>query len=165
MMARRVRVSPGSARWRRPAGPARAVRRARRPLLAVVALVCAALPSQAGAAAWGLQAPAIPQVPNGQLAAVNCTSTSACTAVGDFTNGSGTQVTLAERWNGTSWSTQATPAPTGATAAQLSAVRCPSSTSCVAVGFYDDNSGNRLTLAQRWNGTSWSNQSTPNPAG
>jgi hypothetical protein len=43
------------------------------------------------------------------LYGVSCTSATACTAVGYYTNSGGTDVTLAEGWNGTSWAIQVTP--------------------------------------------------------
>jgi antitoxin (DNA-binding transcriptional repressor) of toxin-antitoxin stability system len=99
------------------------------------------------------------------LSGVSCSSGSACTAVGTYTNSSGTQLTLAERWNGSEWSIQSTPNPAGFKSASLSGVSCPTSTSCTAVGTYTNSSGTQLTLAERWNGSEWSIQSTPNPAG
>jgi hypothetical protein len=45
------------------------------------------------------------------LAGVSCSSASACSAVGYYTNSSGVTVTLAEGWNGTKWSIQKTPTP------------------------------------------------------
>jgi hypothetical protein len=84
------------------------------------------------------------------LAGVACTSPSACTAVGGSDAG-----TLAERWNGTTWSTQAIPNPPQG-GAFLNSVVCLSSSACTAVG--NSNAGN---LAERWNGTSWSIQPTP----
>ena len=72
------------------------------------------------------------------LQGVSCTSATACTAVGDYVNRDGTQVTLAERWNGTSWTIQSTPNPTGAQyagwTATLQGVSCTSATACTAVG-------------------------------
>jgi hypothetical protein len=70
-------------------------------------------------------------------------------------------VTLAERWNGVSWSIQDTPA-LGFSA--LSGVSCRSTTACTAVGSFI-NGNTLVTLAARWDGASWSVQSTPNPAG
>src|SRR5205807_988086 len=98
------------------------------------------------------------------LSGVACASTSACTAVGDYTNSSGVIVTLAERWNGSSWAIQSTPNPSGAQASVLSGVACASTTACTAVGRYD-SSGVTATLAEGWNGSSWTIQSTPNPSG
>ncbi len=96
---------------------------------------------------------------------MSCTAGSACTAVGWITDIGGSQVTLAERWNGTSWSVQATPTPTGIWASALHGVSCSSATACEAVGYFTLNDGSQLTLAETWNGTSWSVQATPNPSG
>jgi hypothetical protein len=49
------------------------------------------------------------------LSGVSCASDKACTAVGDWMKaGTGKQVTLAEAWDGTAWTVQPTPNPTGA---------------------------------------------------
>jgi len=74
-------------------------------------------------------------------------------------------LTLAERWNGTSWAVQPTPNLTGATQSELSGVSCASTRACSAVGYYYNSSGDLVTLAERWNGTSWAVQPTPNPTG
>jgi hypothetical protein len=101
-------------------------------------------------------------VRNGALIADSCTSPAACTAVGVRANNAGTQVTLAERWNGTSWRVQRTPNPAGAIFSSLYGVSCTSADSCIAVGGYNNGSQHGLTLAERWNGTSWRIQRTPN---
>jgi hypothetical protein len=94
---------------------------------------------------------------------VSCPSTTSCIAAGTYVDASGTGVTLAERWNGTSWSQLATPNPPGAPVSGLSGVSCTSSPSCVAVGFYFDGSGASHALAEGWNGTRWSLESVPEP--
>ncbi len=99
------------------------------------------------------------------LSAVSCTSASACTAVGHYYTSTGATVTLAERWNGTTWTVQTTPNPSGATASYLSAVSCSSASACTAVGYYLTGTGATATLAERWNGTTWTIQTTPNPSG
>jgi hypothetical protein len=43
-------------------------------------------------------------------------------------------------------------------------VSCTSATTCTAVGNYN-TAGKDVTLAERWNGTGWAIQPTPNPAG
>ncbi len=93
---------------------------------------------------------------------VSCTSAAACTAVGYYQRYTdGALVNFADRWNGTSWSDQPMPDPsTGAGDALLNGVSCSSSTACTAVGNYD-GSTTTLTLAERWNGTSWAVQPTP----
>jgi hypothetical protein len=114
---------------------------------------------------WSVQATPNPSgAQSSQLRAVSCTSATACTAVGDYTDSTGTQRTLAERWNGTTWSIEKTPNPAGATASGLSGVSC-TATACTAVGSYTDSTGTQLTLAERWNGTAWAVQTTPEPSG
>src|SRR5438309_92026 len=132
-----------------------------------MAVVCSAVFASNGASAstgWAIQPTPNPQFNNGSLASGKCSGTSVCTAVGNYNNSSGTQVTLAERWNGADWAIQSTPNPTGATRSALSGVACTAATACTAIGDYF-KSGIGLTLAERWNGTSWAISSTPNPAG
>jgi hypothetical protein len=113
---------------------------------------------------WGVQPTPNPIASVGVgLSAVTCTAANACVAVGGYNNGTA-NVTLAEAWNGTSWSIQPTPNPAGAGFSALAGVSCFTTSACTAVGYYFDGS-NYLTLAEAWNGTSWSIQSTPNPAG
>jgi hypothetical protein len=76
---------------------------------------------------------------------------------------SGTEVTLAERWNGSAWSVQSTPNPTEAKGSHLNGgVSCTSSTACTAVGVNLTRAGKYQTLAEQWNGSTWKVQSTPN---
>jgi hypothetical protein len=97
------------------------------------------------------------------LNGVSCVSATACTAVGSYQTRAGQHVTLAERWNGTTWSLQPTPNPATPPRSALAAVSCTSASACTAVGTSVDNSGvNPRTLAERWNGTTWSLQPTPN---
>ena len=112
---------------------------------------------------WSIVPSPNPLARTGQLAGVSCSSSSSCTAVGDYTKRLGTTVTLAERWNGTSWSAESTPNPEGAPSSWLNAVDCPSS-ACVAVGNAFTRSGTVITRAERWGGTKWSIQATPNPS-
>ena len=93
------------------------------------------------------------------LFGVSCSSLSACTAVGSSGTSSGASRALAERWNGTRWAIQATPAPAGG-GGFLNAVSCTSPSACTAVG--SSSSG---TLAERWNGSSWAIQATPSAPG
>jgi hypothetical protein len=116
--------------------------------------------------AWAIAAtPEPPGAQSAELTGISCSSATSCTAVGDYFDSSNTQVTLAERWNGTRWSVKATPNPTGAQSAELTGISCSSATSCVAVGDYFDSSNAQVTLAEKWNGTRWSVKATPNPAG
>ncbi|MGH3159178.1 MAG: hypothetical protein ACRDNF_21755 [Streptosporangiaceae bacterium] len=100
-----------------------------------------------------------------QLAGISCAGPYACTASGYYLDAAGVTVPLAERWNGASWRIQPVPAPASATASGFFAVACRSARTCTAVGTYDNSAGEALTLAEVWNGTAWSIQATPNPAG
>src|SRR6266581_3329314 len=125
-----------------------------------------AAPAPAGrattaASAWKIQPTPNPKIKQGRLNAVSCSSPRACTAVGVFDNVPGTG-TLAERWDGTSWSIQASPNPAGALTSVLFGVSCPAATFCVAVGNYQNRAGRHAILAEAWNGSSWSLQPTPN---
>src|SRR5215472_11892549 len=82
---------------------------------------------------WSIVPSPNPPAATGQLAGVSCFSSSACTAVGDYTKRFGSTVTLAERWNGTRWSVEPTPNPAGAASRTLNAVDCTSASACVAV--------------------------------
>jgi hypothetical protein len=125
---------------------------------------------QSLAEAWNGSTWSVQSVPSptgtlsSELTAVSCSASNACTAVGRYTT-STLAGTLVERWNGTSWTVQASPNPVGASSSTLLGVSCTSSTACNAVGDYYSSGGERLTLAEIWNGTSWSLQTTPNRAG
>jgi len=62
-----------------------------------------------------------------------------------------------------SWTTGSPPSP-GSFDNLLRAVTALSACNVWAVGDYANNAGQRLTLAEHWNGTSWAVQSTPNVA-
>jgi hypothetical protein len=69
---------------------------------------------------------------------------------------------MAERWNGTAWSVLPVPVPAGTADGNLLGISCTSATACTAVGHYQISSGAMRTLAEFWDGTSWSVQPTPN---
>jgi hypothetical protein len=96
------------------------------------------------------------QAPQAELAAVSCPSQTACTAVGDYYNANGAQVTLAEAWHGGSWAIQPTPDPAGAGISVLLGVSCASPDACMAVGYTRYVGGHpEQPLAEAWNGKSW----------
>lgn len=99
-----------------------------------------------------------------ELDGVDCTTMSSCVAVGRYTVGGGAYWAMAMTWNGTAWSLQTVPAPSGATRSVLLDVACSSSTDCTGVGGYT-SSGVQKTFAARWDGSSWVHQSSPNPSG
>ncbi len=90
------------------------------------------------------------------LNSISCTSTSFCIAVGSFGGGVVDQGTLAEEWNGSTWSIL--PTPDLGSPSRLSDVSCTASDACTAVG-----SGPDSPLAEVWDGSTWSIQSTPDP--
>jgi hypothetical protein len=105
---------------------------------------------------------------DGQLSGVSCSSANACIAVGSYT-ASGTSgpaaFPLAERWNGLAWMMQSVPIPSGAAGGNLFGVSCTAANACTAVGTAGPNGGPLVTLVERWNGSKWVVQPTPNPAG
>jgi hypothetical protein len=132
----------------------------------------AVLIDQWNGSTWSAGTPATPpSSTDTSLAGVSCLSATSCTAVGQFTSG-GVVQTLAEQWNGTSWTIQTTPTPSGATASQFggpagtttggSSVSCTSATFCAAVGQVTTG-GVVQPLAEQWNGTAWAVATTPTP--
>jgi hypothetical protein len=69
----------------------------------------------------------------GETPGVFCSSSTACITVGRYADEAGGGV-LAERWDGASWTSMATPPVPGALFADLNDVFCVTATSCVAVG-------------------------------
>jgi hypothetical protein len=135
-------------------------------LLAAVALLMPMSGVAAAATAWKIQPSPNVTVPNGQIEAVACRSVSACTAVGYYLDPAGRYVPLAQAWNGSSWTQQAVPSPSGAQVPGLSGVSCVSASFCEAVGGSDEAAESESTgFAELWNGSSWSLQSPPSPAG
>jgi hypothetical protein len=102
---------------------------------------------------------------DGHLTGVSCTSSTACTAVGWYTDSSSAVVPLAERWNGTAWTVQPTPAQTGI--ATFSGVSCASATACTAVGQVNATGAEfgDAALAEVWKGKAWKAWPTAEPAG
>jgi hypothetical protein len=94
---------------------------------------------------------------------VSCTADGNCTAVGDYINSAGSDLTLSEHWNGTAWATQQTVTSPGAVDSALTGVSCTQGGACTAVGQYTGSSGPPQTLAEQWDGTSWHLQITPTP--
>ena len=102
------------------------------------------------------------------IGGLSCSSSRACTVVGSYDlNHSGVGQTFAERWDGSSWSVESTPDVEGAFVTELLGVSCASAHACIAVGESDRTSapGGGRTLAERWNGTTWSIEKTPDASG
>ena len=112
---------------------------------------------------WVVQATPNPaRTTQSLLEGVSCGSPTSCTSVG-YSVDQHVKVAFAEGWNGTTWTLQKTAKPTGDSGAVLDSVSCETGTTCVAVGYYLDYSSDLwVTLAEDWNGSSWSVQTTPN---
>ena len=124
--------------------------------LVVLAVLLGGVPA-AQALSWSSMAPPPAATDYADLAGVSCVDASHCQAVGGGAFG---QQPLAEAWDGTSWSVEATPLPSGLTSGTLSAISCSSTTNCIAVG----NSGQTM-IAEQWNGSAWSPSTIANPGG
>src|SRR5205085_3421309 len=113
--------------------------------------------------AWTIQPTPSPTGAQGDIGlfGVSCTSARACTAFGDNRINADTGMTLEERWDGTAWTIETTPNPTSATRSSLEGVSCASATACTATGFSSDSPGTQVTLAEHWDGTTWTIQDTP----
>jgi hypothetical protein len=107
--------------------------------------------------------------PSGTLASslsdVSCPSSTYCVAVGWYERNGQPRQTLAEVWNGTAWTAQTTANPVNFSGSQLLGVSCDSSTRCMAVGDYQDNSFVRHSLAESSNGSTWTLRSVADPSG
>ena len=118
---------------------------------------------------WKVQStPNPPETTVALLSSVSCTSSTACTAIGEYANEplSLPFLPVAERWNGTAWQIQSTPTPEHAYITTLTGVSCPSTSSCIAVGsYYNEKIGRDLALIEAWNGTEWTIQTPPDPSG
>lgn len=132
--------------------------------------ISASEPQWAWSATWSGSSWTLQSVskPSGSLRStlldVSCSSASSCTGVGGYRNSSNVQVSFVERWNGSSWSYQASPNPVGTTNTVFQGVSCRASALCVAVG--DWNNGKTWQpMAQEWNGSAWTLDTTPLPAG
>src|ERR1700722_10249404 len=124
--------------------------------------------AMAASTTWTIQKSPNATLAGGRLESVSCSASAACTAVGQYLNPSGITVTLAEGWNGGAWQKQATPNPSGDTTSSVSpellGVSCPASGFCAAVGEYQEQFGT-ASLAETWNGSKWTLQPFPVPAG
>ena len=100
---------------------------------------------------------------NVSLSSVACPAASSCTAVGTYSDSTGGAQALAETWDGTTWSIQSIPTPPTGGFLSLASVSCSAPGACVAVGGYYDSGVGDQTLAESWNGTAWTIDTTVNP--
>jgi hypothetical protein len=94
---------------------------------------------------------------------VSCPTSSFCEAVGLDDQTNELNGVVAETWDGTSWSLQSIPDPSGST--ELRSVSCVAATACEAVGESSDASSEIVPFGEHWNGLEWSIDVIPNPSG
>ena len=139
----------------------------KRVVVSAAVIICVVLSGAAPAGAsttWRSQHVPRPAGSIGYLNGVSCPSKRTCTAVGTWFR-NGIEFTLAEHWNRSGWTIQPTPNPAGPTAT-LTSVSCTSTVNCIAVGIHSPAViGGEHLLAERWDGSSWTLQSAPEPAG
>ncbi len=99
------------------------------------------------------------------LRGVSCTPNDDCIAVGRYRDPGEKVKPLAEHWDGSTWTIEPTPVPAGALDARLESVSCTSGVNCVAVGSLKNGSGVEEPLVERWDGSTWTIEPTPVPAG
>jgi len=87
---------------------------------------------------------------------ISCPSPSFCAGVGNYDTTVGHDEGFLLTWSGTSWSAVRAPLPAGGIDSRLSAVSCPSTSFCMAVGTYDDTAESAQGLMLTWSGRSWS---------
>jgi hypothetical protein len=144
----------------------------RKPLFALlVALLATFLSTSltfAQAGAWAIVSSPNQGTLGNHLYGVATVSANDIWAVGDYNDGPFKHYarTLAQHWNGNSWSIVPTPNPLTGTDDydQLLAVAAVSTSNVWAVGYYGNDTGlNTETLIEHWNGSSWNVVASPNP--
>jgi hypothetical protein len=117
---------------------------------------------------WAIQPTPAPSVATfSQFTGVSCPTPSACIAVGFYqTSDPGADVGFSETWNGSTWTIHTVPEPPDFERGELLGVSCKSAIACMAVGYYNTESVySLLPLTAFWNGSVWTLESMPLPAG
>src|ERR1022692_3335642 len=116
---------------------------------------------------WSGSTQADPQSPTGAaLTGVTCVASTDCWAVGSTMNAAGHfSEPLAEQWDGATWSVAPT---TTANNGALANVTCLSASACWAVGAFSvpagqgqQNGSDPQSLIERWDGSAWSVDGSP----
>ena len=99
-----------------------------------------------------------------------CTSASSCWAVGgvipDLNSNQAKPTAMAQRWNGSVWSSGPDAVPAGSTLSLLWDVTCVSSSDCWAVGAEESTGdGAPSPLIEQWDGSTWAAVHVPSMAG
>jgi CHAP domain len=101
-----------------------------------------------------------------------CPSTTACVAEGTYRDSSGSDQGFLVTGSGTTWTAAKAPLPAGAISdpnrpeplrTSLTSAACPSAGECVAIGQYEDSSGNTEGMLLTGSGTTWTATEAPLP--
>jgi hypothetical protein len=122
---------------------------------AAIAVPVTAVPATAGTRA-AARAPVA-------LSGFACRTLTRCIAVGSNAPQMATLL-MAERWNGSRWSTIAMPKPAGTGYVAPGDVVCPADQECVAVGVgYPRTGSGYFAIADYWNGSRWTTARAADP--
>ena len=130
-------------------------------LSAAGTVVGPAVVSSAQPASWSIATSPNPTgMVTNELNAVSCPSAGTCVAVGASSTTSGSS-TLIETLQSNAWSLATPPDGPGSDMNILDGISCSSTTSCVAVGYYQQKGGPEQALVETLSGGSWA--VTPSP--
>jgi hypothetical protein len=111
---------------------------------------------------WTIQPTPSTGSPGSRFNTVSCTSASSCTAAGELTDSFGNQFdTLAERWNGVQWQIQPTPVLPGLRLVNNFSAACPTQSTCVAAGGFENDGPGAKTLTEVWRAGASAAQTAP----
>jgi len=102
--------------------------------------------------------------PIGNGETVSCVSSpsAVCMGIGSYNKTPGGQFNYAAEWNWSGWKIVNPPDPSPTNSSGLDAVRCVSSSFCIAVGHWFDSSAGKYELESLvWNGKSWALEKMP----
>jgi len=110
--------------------------------------------------------PGVGTVPFVNLDGIACPTMGSCVAVGSYFNSRDIESPLTERRSGSTWTSARPPLPADAAVnktAFLSEVACPVPGSCVATGWYTDQTGDAQALIEMLSGGTWTPARAPLP--
>ena len=114
----------------------------------------------------GLHPEAAPN-PRVEIFGVSCAVAGSCVSVGNYDAVGGAQLGLIETLSGGKWSAETAPLPKAAAdpGVELNGISCSTSTSCVAVGEFQDASGSEQGVIETLRDGTWSATLMPVPVG
>jgi hypothetical protein len=100
---------------------------------------------------------------------ISCASPTTCVAVGTYVDLSGHFHGLIDTLSAGTWTATDAPLPAGGTPGSIfpdvfASIACPTTASCIAVGTYEDPSGNPYGLIETLSGGTWTASTAPEPA-